>query len=112
MAIGVSAEKSVESFRATMSETEIAIPQPTASPRDCWLFWLGQIISSFGSSITAFALPLLLIGNAHSFLVSAASLAGIRTSFADSGGAAPATSIPQAIRDGLLCIVHRPGISD
>src|SRR6185436_12412507 len=28
-------------------------------PRNFWLFWLGQIISSLGSSVTAFALPLL-----------------------------------------------------
>jgi hypothetical protein len=37
-------------------------PQPdsiTPNPRDFWLFWLGQIISSLGSSVTAFALPLI-----------------------------------------------------
>jgi hypothetical protein len=40
-------------------EAEPRRPPRSPNPRNVWLFWLGQIISSLGSSVTAFALPLL-----------------------------------------------------
>ncbi|HEU5101131.1 MAG TPA: MFS transporter [Roseiflexaceae bacterium] len=61
-----------------------------------------------GLLLAVLALPLLLLGDALSFLISAASLASIRSSFTSSGGAAPATSISQAIGEGLWYVVSHP----
>lgn len=40
-----------------MDTTDVSLPHLT---RDFWKFWAGQTISNFGSSLTAFALPLLI----------------------------------------------------
>ena len=48
---------------------------PTSLPRDFWIYWTGQAISSLGSSITWFALPLLvyeLTGSAVNLAISTA----------------------------------------
>ena len=63
-----------------------------------------------GLLLAVLALPLLVIVDALSFLVSAVSLARIRANFAGSGGAPPAISITQAIREGLQFVVSHPVI--
>ena len=58
-----------------MTNTEI-VPQPPVSlwrNRDYLLLWLGQAVSSLGTSCTQFAFPLLIVGLTHS--IAAAGLA-------------------------------------
>src|SRR5689334_6786937 len=43
-------------------------PATTNLPRDFWIFWIGQVISTLGSSFTAFALPLLVYKQTNSAL--------------------------------------------
>jgi MFS family permease len=41
-------------------------PATTLLPRDFWIFWIGQVISTLGSSFTTFALPLLVYKQTNS----------------------------------------------
>jgi predicted MFS family arabinose efflux permease len=58
-----------------MTNTEIIPPQPVSlwRNRDYLLLWLGNAVSSLGTSCTQFAFPLLIVGLTHS--IAAASLA-------------------------------------
>jgi hypothetical protein len=61
-----------------------------------------------GLLLAVVPLTLLLVSDALSFLISAGSLACIRANFTASSGRAPATSIRQAIRDGLQYVLSHP----
>src|SRR5438128_1153295 len=101
---------------------------------DFWKFWLGQTISNLGSSFTGFALPLivfkltgsalnlaissatsmlplllpaLVLLDALSFLLSAGSLALLRTSFNPSGSLPP-PGLRHAVAEGLAYVLRHP----
>src|SRR5437868_12665109 len=58
-----------------MTNTEVIPPQPVSlwRNRDYLLLWLGNAVSSLGTSCTQFAFPLLMVGLTHS--IAAAGLA-------------------------------------
>src|SRR2546430_2275265 len=95
---------------------------PARLNSDFWKYWVGQTISNLGSSITLFALPLLagalvaimslqmlMLLDAASFLISAFSLALIKTHFnAKQEGTQERKNIGHDVIEGLRYVLGHP----